>query len=512
MTRTTRRVCASFYYSSYAFRAVLDLLLVDRHRYIPQSDDLDTGLVLAHAEAGARERMRHHLIVLAMAFAGTLLTGLIARSMLTFLLLAAILLPTLFVLRFMMSLVIGTFQGGISWGRLAVLVLFAWLLIPAILVLSISLVSVAVPLLFGFGMSFVQVWRIHREKLREFSPSEWTGTAPPPYDHQVRAAVDDLAADVHGGNATVYTGFDPFIGGGYKVHNWERAIKLVPHEDSEREVVPLNQINEYELVSRMHPSIQAFGADRLLVRRRYFVHGEQAAELPGMITDPYSRPTGRIDLRHLRPEQVDGEVARWYLWLTSVRWEGELVLNTFFRVKIMDTVVFVEMVHLVVGPLLPQFVKADLDYSQPSLSQLLHFAGMAARRLWDLPSDLLWWVTRFRRWGRGRREIDRLRRIGLSPDYGARLSVREFFAGKYYDHYFQLMDAVEHAKSLDLQMFLSLDDALEGYGYQIAMRDQMVQNITSLSIEGGVNVTGGQANFAGGSQSGFSSSATSGET
>lgn len=489
MTQTTRRICASFYYSPNSFRDVLDLLLTDQHRFIVQNEDVDTQLVLAHAEAGARYTVRRHMVILAAGYAGIAATSLLLSSIEFFVAASLLSIPALLLLRLCFSYLLGAFSDGVNFGRLLVIAVFGVLVVPILLVLSVSLVFLILPLFLALLTSYIQVWQIHRTKLGGFSESQWSPEPPPVEVGEVAAAIDRLRSETLDGNATVYSGFDPFVGAGENIGRWEQAIKL-ERDDASEGKSPAEQLDGQQLVSRMYPSLKAFGGERLTARRWYFVPGERATYIPGMVVDPHSRPIGRVEVSTPGQEKISEETARWYLWLTSVRWDGELVLNSFFRVKILDTVAFVEIVHFVVGPLLPSFVRADLDYSSPDFSTYREFAAMAAVRVWNLPSDLIWWLTRGRRWRIGRRSLDQTRRLGISPDYGARHSVREFFSGRYYEYYFQKMDAIEHSKSIDLQAFLALDEALGEFGYQIAMRDQVVQNLTSIAVGGDFNVSG----------------------
>lgn len=503
----TRQISAAFFYDQDLSHRLLDELGDNPHAYIAGHDGLNGATITGHAARSLGMWRRHNLVVLVVALLPTVWAVQATDSLWT-------LVPGLLLLAANLWLL----------GRLSSLLgrrrsITVWALIGFTLLVVMSRLSGALPairpfqelsdlptfLLFFPTLPAIvadlgqRIWTQART-MRRFRPGAWDPTPPPVSDSTISAAMAALSQTDPAGpssldgqagpgpNATVYSGFVPFVGAGFERGRWNRTLELRPRNPAGEAGSPgpaSSPIDERELYATVLQHLRSLGLPQTLIRRWHFVEGTRASQVPGLVRAPLTRPAGWIDPRLVVEGAVSDELIRPYLWISSNRWSGDLILNSFVRVSPQGWVLFVEVAHHVVAPLPGRYDRCDRDLDLHLASTWRTLIGEATQGTTDLVGNLAWDLTRGLRWRRAHRQANRRHNEGLAIDYGASASIRDLFAGPGDDQYFQARDADRFAQTIDLQVLHALQRAVSARGVGIARFEWVVESLAGEPRPGG---------------------------
>ncbi len=485
---TTRRICAAVHYDQRAAQKVLDLVGTRDHSYVAGHDGVDVKLVVSHAAAAMQNWRRHNLFVLAAGLSPGLLFAIIARSfwVLVLWVLAVVIgaAASSFVLRRAQGLLTKD-RGPAGWLLLAGIAIVGWWAIGAVLAIGVVswpiLIAAALP---AFGVDLFQRVTMQNVGLRQFRRD--SGWKSPP---EIPARFQNLVADLRdptSGNATVYGGYRPFVGSGIHRRSWADALRLRQKNESAMTngtpgtATPAPLV-EQTLLEELKVQLTGVGLSNCEIRRWHFVQGLGVKAIPDMFPEGGKRPVGAVNGLMVTNRELSDEVVRPYLWITSQRWGGDIVLNTFIRVEPNNETLFVELAHLFTTPIVDRYDRCDWTTNHKGMWGVLgreSFRGILA-----LPGNLIWEITRTRRWRSSEDEsyADSI----VETNYGAFATVRELFAGRHFRHYFQEMDEIEYRRTIDTWFPKALKEVVEKHGYEIVDFDQKVMSVfNSYDLKG----------------------------
>jgi hypothetical protein len=347
-----------------------------------------------------------------------------------------------------------------------------------------------------------------------FSPE----AAPPVKDVEAwipprMAAIDEAA----GGNVTVYSGYEPFIGFGGVVAGWSFALPILPASDSKdlsgarREMIPFTTP---ELIGYVRGRLEAatgqvLGSpdapdgdrlDALVLEDRVFVNGSALATegrlLPRQGDLPANQlPQEEVDRIALHPRGA----VRHCLCAHVPSWGGEIMASTFLHLSTAGDVLYLHCDRRVLGPVYSAYHNVDRMTEEMTAGQRLRLFAEAVA---ELPGMVA---------GAHRRSLHR-RLLGvrhdrrllhdvacaeedLAFDYGARVSVREMAIDPHYQNFFQVVDTAKHFSIVTRLVLAAIRDFLDDHGVDTAeFRAQQMMVLNQGIIQsGGVSVVGSQA-------------------
>ncbi|MBV9452320.1 MAG: hypothetical protein JO345_41180 [Streptosporangiaceae bacterium] len=325
-----------------------------------------------------------------------------------------------------------------------------------------------------------------------------------------------------GGNVTVYSGYEPFVGFGSAVDGWTFAVPLLPAADPQglsavrRDIVPFTTM---ELIDRARGRLQSAldlgsgspngqGTDRLdalILEDRVFVNGS------ALVTEglPILPQPGRMPGNRLSPEEIErialhprGAV-RHYLCAHVPSWGGEIMASTFLHVSTAGDVLYLHCDRRVVGPVTTAYHDVDRMTETMTPGQRLR---LLAETVAELPGMAFGSYRRVVHRGLLEWRHDRrlLRDIAcaeedLAFDYGARVSVRQLAIDPHYQNYFQVVDASKHFSIVTRHMLAATRDFLDEHGVDTTeFRAQQMTILNQGIIQsGGISMVGSQAVGAG---------------
>lgn len=510
---TLRRICAALYYNQQNAQAVLDLLGGNRHRFVVRHDGLDVALIFAHAATSVRLAFRNNLILAAV----TLLTFALQAAVIGSLWLVIPMTFGFAWLTLATRLMRWAYRQARHFNRsilatIIALVLFSPILIGFVYLTVIVGITMLIPGSVLFATSFWLAVRTQRGPCRKFRADAFTGQAPSlanlMVDNPFEDIYEEIKASTSSHDTTVYAGYSPFVGAGLGTWRWQQALTVASVDavnrlgnwtDLSTAGQPvLHDLREAELTSQVLDVLAHRGLGGTTCRRWHLVHGDDAALIPGMVPVPGARPVANVADLSVAPKDVDSEKLRPYVWLTDVRWGGELVLNTFVRVHTLRSGLFVEIAHTVVPPLWKPYERADRDFDRLKSENLKLLLGDAVQNLLQLPANFWWHFRRRSRWKDTQEQVQYRIDQSLAVNYGAQQSVRELFSSPHYHHHFQEMDAEEHMQSVNTNLLDVIDEALRRFGYAIVNREAVIANVQNIEISNssfqGKNVTIGHGN------------------
>jgi hypothetical protein len=316
------------------------------------------------------------------------------------------------------------------------------------------------------------------------------------------------------GNATVYSGFDPFVGAGVMLPGWSFAMPIKADPHSKKGFRNFSVIELVDHVRERTAEIAAHSPNQPHERR------ESKHALPQLVVfdhvfvstdaihqdDRFLPNSAAPPRQHLRPQEVE-EIAgaprgpvRHYLAARVPSWGGDIVAFVFFHFSTDGEKLYFECVKQLLPPTHVDYGVVDTMTSQMSTGQFFRLAAEAAAKTVPatvgapvrLISDLLFDLR------------------GDSPptdtvvDYGARYAVRELGADDRYQNYFQRLDVDKHMKIVERQVLECIVRFLGEHGVDTAEfgeRQVWILNQTSISVTGdyanvGPVATGSNANAA----------------
>ncbi|MGE0023632.1 MAG: hypothetical protein AB7S70_08390 [Hyphomicrobium sp.] len=299
-------------------------------------------------------------------------------------------------------------------------------------------------------------------------------------------------------NVVCYGKRAPFVGLGEQVGGWQVAVELDrPSVTLAASVSTLAAGNSHsgikpvhigELLRKVDQSVNMLNMPNLDMRFTLFASGTELAQIPALKPEKMSAPR----------RQTDGETlghfwyytdprARSYRWYVIRDWNGELVFSYLLRLVQRGQSLSIETARLVLPPIDIKYRKVDTLHHRGALGWLSTLAGAIVRS----PLTVLYAVG-----GVMRQTLEALRlsRPADAEDakeivrnqaynYGARSSVRELIAAKFYHVYFQHIDGAQYFSAIDQRVFNAVTEALSEAGVDVSVLVGQAQVV----INGGVN-------------------------
>jgi hypothetical protein len=316
----------------------------------------------------------------------------------------------------------------------------------------------------------------------------------PPAPPDVEERLAELAADENG-NVVVYSGYSPFVGSGYEVGGWSFAVNTDRPKgavDGGKSPTPFEASEIHDAVAR---ALRTLPLDGLAVEDRLFVSGKHVRDDRRFLPDQFSRPVARVG-----PEVVEEvrraptPVARVYLDVRVVDWQGELVFSTFVRFSKTGNCLFAEASHFVLPSLASHYHVVDGLTPQPTARSLATIAGQSLVALPKvMPASAA--KTVMGAAGPSRRSLEdrsvrRSIRENNAFDYGATTSIRQQGTAAAYQRYFQLLDKEMYLKVVERRLIDTILAFLDEKGVDTSDLRQQSQHI----YNNGVIVNGGALN------------------
>lgn len=387
---------------------------------------------------------------------------------------------------------------------------FVW--IPLVFLAAFWLVLwVAIPLTTTLVVYYVQARNAHKKLLTDFQRRSWRPDQAPPVEAGMADQVRSAAPATTEPNSTVYSrSFLPFVGAGIVQALAEPTLSLAPAREVDRQQLkpqpstmePGPQPSADALFKDLLEECRSLGLPDLSVRRWHFAHGVHA-EFANVGYANDGRPTGIVDIEAVRDGQISDEFVRPYVWLSSSRWGGELVMNSFIRVRPAKKGLFVELSHHVLLPVNDRAHRVDRANYTVGPELWLQHAADAIRNALDLPGNLWWLLSHRLRWAWRRYQVANRTARNAPVDRGAPFSIRDIFSGDEYQHYFQAMDSEMYQRVVNEALIEILDQSLRKSGWAIVGLQNVVQNlhqtnntINNSGVFNAQNLAQGQGNTA----------------
>jgi hypothetical protein len=382
-------------------------------------------------------------------------------------------------------------------------VLFLTLCLLIVAVFSLIGLLLVIPLLIAAWLAvFIEKYTsLYGRSARGLRPGAFDSSqAPEPGQGTFAARQLDRVAEAAGeGNVTVYSAFPPFLGYGRIRASWSIAADVTkPRGDSRPR--PFNVLDLYDHVKR---EIARLDLPRLQMSDRVYVNGSEIWNDGRFLPDPRGVPVTFVDEETVRqliafPE----EHARPYLTMSLTGWHGDIVVTTLLRLVLTQTDLFVEAAHMVVPPLRMSF--KEIDELEPSPSGSEFFSMVRDSSVETIPRLL----GSIRSIGHalgteGRRE-KKARRVRLSREYGALVSVRERAADTHWQRYFQQVDDTHYASVVEHRIMRSLTEFLKSHEIDTSSFERQSDAV----INNGVMISGHATVQAGGIAAGAEAQAT----
>lgn len=489
---STRRICAAVYYDQQKAHDVLDLVGTNEHAFVAQHDGIDAPLVAAHAAASLATWRRHNVLVSLAAVSPFLVASVRERSASWIFAGALLILLGLLSVRFTAA-VIGRLKrlerSPFTWFIfIGCALLIWWIVMPlfaALALFSLSLSVFVLPIALAFATDFLhRVW-IHAVKLSEFRVDTWMPEPPRIADARLSDLIDRLSEKSQVENATVYSGYVPFVGAGLEKTVWNEAIDVQPLKDTDVADATVSGhtsqavgVRELDISNELAKYLYSIDLRDTKIRRWHFVEGRQAEQIPGMLSSPYKRPIGAVNPSAIADGKLSDELVRPYLWLSGRRWGGDIVLNTFIRLDPRPTTIFVEIAHFVVAPIDERFERCDYGFDSLTWALWPGLLRDSVLGLFKWTKTLQWGLTRTVRWNLSSQRVRQRRVMNLKIDYGASSTIRDLFSSNHFNHYFQQMDEAQHRQTINVHLLTGINAALSSIGLEIARLDQVVQSLT----------------------------------
>jgi hypothetical protein len=303
--------------------------------------------------------------------------------------------------------------------------------------------------------------------------------------HPVAPALEDALEKIMDANVVVFTGGNPFVGGGKPVPGgWRISIDAArPGTDPQGNNRTVTPFEPTDLHKAMTLAVRGANIPNLEVHNRLFVAGASADSIPGLVPDPMNRPSssvGKNEIRdgieHPRPD------ARTYLCIDMTSWGGELVVTLYVRAAQIRTNLFIECHASVLLPLRAELT--DIDHAPTGLAEMVWAAVVAAVR--NTVPALQGSVGELLRAARADREYDRQRKKDMRDvrrnrplDRGAGASLREVAAAEDRFFVFAYTDEEMHLDALQRRVLDAIHDFLDKHGVDTADFRQKQTNIVN---------------------------------
>ncbi|HKS44834.1 MAG TPA: hypothetical protein VJT49_06895 [Amycolatopsis sp.] len=332
--------------------------------------------------------------------------------------------------------------------------------------------------------------------------------APSPREEWLTHVLATIDQTQHG-NATVYSGFNPFLGHGTPQKGWAFALPMWRRgRENPDDTV---DVDVPELIEHVRNRLRAIGPagtegelsdrlDDLRLSDRVFVNGEALGLQPRFLPCRDLPPR-----QNLAPEEIreiatqPSGIARHYLCAEVPSWGGEVVASTFLHFSTDGRLLYLQCDRAVLGPVWRQYHDVDRLTETAAAGQigrlLIRAAGKLVGTALRAPAGVF--RTDLWAWSYGRR-LSRNRLLAqddLGYDYGARFSVRQVAVDARPHNYFQETDAGKHLKIVERHVLSAVLDFLGEHDVdtaEFATRQMMILN-QGIIQTGGVSNVGNQA-------------------
>lgn len=437
-TEATRLMCTAAYLDHTFAQDVVDEIIHERHRAIAVPTGVDIATVAKHCLAACRQKI-------------------VRDGLLT--------------LDVILTIVLFLTKHSVSW--LALGYLIAW----------------AIVLWDTWRATYLVV--VKRLNPRDFT----THQAPSPVDPELVRRIEELARDQRG-NLTVYSGFMPFSGAGWKLDEEEDWSFLIDLTKGQGDVFggrsAPSELSVIELYDEVGRALAALGMENLEVRDRLFVSGSDVRNDGNLLTGSQGPPRAWVEREVLSKYMVaPTHQIRHYRCIEIVDWRGELVLSLFLRLAISNGRLFCELNKFVLLPLKEELHR--LDHMGGGI-QFRDVLGMVWRSATSTPSlSMRAPKVFFRPLARSMDAASAARQVARDPfyDYGAPITALDRARSNRYRRYFQRLDKVRYDKFLERSVLDSLVTVLERHGIDTT---ELVERSTTIINNG---VMSKEANFVG---------------
>jgi hypothetical protein len=304
----------------------------------------------------------------------------------------------------------------------------------------------------------------------------------------------DTPDDITKLNAIIFGGFSPFAGYGIDLDGWSFTIDTrKPKIDG----TPTLDINQKEFLNHISSDL-AKDMTEGMIQDKLFVNGLRVRGNQQFLSDIKASPTTSIEQSIVEdmigsPEQD----ARHYRSLTLPLTHGHMFLTFFYRSSLLGGNLFIESRSFLLPPIKPELTElvqlptrsgltyyTRLFFSKLALSPISWISGPISvfSMLGKFQSHIIWALF-------GHPE-DKLKKRSETYNYGHVLSLREEWAAKTYQTYFQMLDKDMATKTFQHIIINSIVEYLDGKG--IATED--IKERRTQIFNSGVIVSGGTVN------------------
>ncbi|TRW14268.1 Sec-independent protein translocase family protein [Glacieibacterium frigidum] len=288
---------------------------------------------------------------------------------------------------------------------------------------------------------------------------------------------------------------DPFLGLGINLGSWNLSFDTT--RGARGRDVPPERLEALEVELAMTRAVGRLQLAGATLGERLFVSGVDARGVAGLQGSSYARPASSVSVEVAAAyRNVSSARGRLYRTITIVDWGGEVVLTYAFRCVPRGAALAVEVVKLALPPIANSYRGIDemrylgvwgaIKWFSVSLTLIpLDVIGAFASAAAQLPGGALRLTGSDER--RERREVI------ASPayNYGATWSLRQHISANTYPNWFQKIDAAQHFRIIEEQIFAALVDLLESHGIDstaISAQANVLQT-TNISVTAARDVT-----------------------
>ncbi|HZD73927.1 MAG TPA: hypothetical protein VE776_08610 [Actinomycetota bacterium] len=342
--------------------------------------------------------------------------------------------------------------------------------------------------------------RLRKER---FDPDD----APIVRDPRIQKHLERLGSEQYG-NATVYSGYSPFLGAGDHVRTLFLPVRLegqpstsMKPATSPPRAFQLSALRDHivERLGRMaidelEPAAQ-FG--ELSIEDRVFAHGTVIRGDRRFLPDGHSRPVTTLAREEIEAVlHHPAEAVRHYTCVRIASWEEEVVLSIFLHLTKTSHALYVEATECLLLPIRKEYHLVDSLTPHPSQ---LEFALLASRSLWALPQAIVRAPVEVTRLlvSPARRAFSRARlkqaiEHNMAFDFGTKISLREVAAAENFHNYFQDLDSNKHRNFALIYILEAILKFLDDHGVDTS--EYRVQQ--QVILNSGLIMTGGRITTA----------------
>ena len=294
-------------------------------------------------------------------------------------------------------------------------------------------------------------------------------------------------------NVVVSGGFSPFVGAGEGAGGWSFTMNLAEAADVNSPVLAATPDALYQ---EAESALCTLGMPDLVIRDEIYVDGRDVRDVPQLMPmGSFNAPLETLSAGHIGQHiGSDDRQTRHYKAIRFVLWSSQIVLSTFLRYVVVKNVLYVEARSFVLPPLaarflalknlplVPQFSERITDFVLSFLRAIYAWVPVLLRAFNFVQGGFL--DTKSRWLKRSKKEVLANQRY----NYGWDKSLRETWAGRDYERYFQMVDLDFCQKVVRESLLNSLLKSLEARN----ICTESLKNASTVIHNEGVIVNGGQ--------------------